>query len=71
MDFGLIMTQFLEAIGNPSKLISKNLTCIVPIDNEEDVKRFGYNLSFYGLMVLFGCLILIIILEICVYICKS
>lgn len=65
-------TDTFTIIGNPQSGFSRNIECLINVeDNEEELKKIGYYISLYGLIILIGTALFLIIFEILFFIAKK
>lgn len=49
-------------------MFSSSLDCLLTVESKDDVKRIGYYITYYGLLITIGTLVFIIILECLIYV---
>lgn len=66
-----IIGQF-KIIGNPQVGFSRNLECLVEIEETDSLKKkIGYNVSIYGLGLVIGALVFLIFCQVSCYFCRK
>lgn len=48
-------------------MFSNSLNCLLPAENNEDIKKMDYYLAYYGLALTIGCLIILLFFELLIY----
>lgn len=67
LEFPYEVTSSVEVIGNPHTVFSDSLDCLLNVENEGDIKRMGYYITYYGLGITVGTLIILLIVETLLY----
>lgn len=57
-------------MGNPHKILSYSMNCIIAVNDSDSEETLEYRLTFYGLLLTVGVIVLILGLELLVYFVK-
>lgn len=57
----------MQVLGNPYKMFSTNLICLIDVESRDENNLVGYKISLYGLIVTIAVIIVIITVELAIY----